>query len=433
MQPVLRVACSCIYKGMVVFRFFACALLGVAAAAQGGAPPLPPANNTSAADSFRGQPNGNAPAGNVSKLPIRALLAPGSTTKIFVRWMPWFGQPKHVDVGYSSDDEREIRRQVDDMMSRGVDAAIVDYYGPQDDFKERATERLLREAERRGGQFQIALSIDKGSVHNCPGDCTSELITVMNYAAQKYENSPAYLRANGRPAVFFFGLEQANVDWQRVRSSVQGSPLLFFRNSGAFKRTEADGAYSWMAPESVKPGDPLGLEYLQRFDRMAQGSDKLVVISAYKGFDDSIASWSKHRQIPQDCGQTWLQTFAVANQFFFGSRGPWGLLIPTWNDYEEGTEIESGIENCVQLSASLDGSTARWSVSGGPQETIDHFEISASGSGLRTATVPRSAHSFDLRALDLPPGSYSIYVTAVGRPSIRNHAAAAGQYTAASR
>jgi hypothetical protein len=413
-------------------------VLALALAAQTGAPQLPQGNNTSAAENFRGQPNGNAPAGNVSKLPIRALLTSGTDTKIFVRWMPWFtGQApgKHVDVGYSSDSEQQIRRQVADMMSRGVDAAIVDYYGPQDDFKERATERLLRAAEQSGGRFQIALSIDKGSVHNCPGDCTADLISVMNFAAHKYEGSPAYLRANNRPAVFFFGLEQANIDWQRVRSSVQGNPLLFFRNSGAFRRPEADGAYSWMAPESVKPGDPLGLEYLEHFDRAALGSDKLVVISAYKGFDDSIAGWSKHRQIPQDCGQTWLQTFAVANRFFSGSRAPWGLLIPTWNDYEEGTEIESGIENCIELSAGLAGMSLRWDVKGQGTETIDHFEIYATDGSrvLQSATVPRSAKSFDLGGLQLPAGRYSIYVAAIGRPSVRNHLAGAGEYMAAPR
>ena len=31
------------------------------------------------------------------------------------------------------------------------------------------------------------------------------------------------------------------------------------------------------------------------------------------------------------------------------------LQLVTWNDYEEGTEIESGIDNCFSLSASVSG------------------------------------------------------------------------------
>jgi hypothetical protein len=66
--------------------------------------PIPPANttlqaetgnNTSTASSFAGQSNGNVRAGNVSKLPIASLLYSGVTTKIYVTWLSWFGQPNH--------------------------------------------------------------------------------------------------------------------------------------------------------------------------------------------------------------------------------------------------------------------------------------------------------------------------------------------------
>src|SRR5437879_13895037 len=85
------------------------------------------ANNT-ANPKFSGQPNGNAPAGNVSKLPIASLLYPGATTKIYVRFMPWFGDQKHYPVGYRSDDGGQVRRQVDDMMSRGIQGAFIAWY-----------------------------------------------------------------------------------------------------------------------------------------------------------------------------------------------------------------------------------------------------------------------------------------------------------------
>ena len=49
-------------------------------------------NNTSAADSFVAQTNGNASAGNVSKLPLRSLLYSGSNTRIYATWLGWFGK-----------------------------------------------------------------------------------------------------------------------------------------------------------------------------------------------------------------------------------------------------------------------------------------------------------------------------------------------------
>jgi hypothetical protein len=51
----------------------------------------PNLNNTSASAEYRGQ-SANTVPGNVSKLPVRSLLYPGATTRIFVRYMPWFGE-----------------------------------------------------------------------------------------------------------------------------------------------------------------------------------------------------------------------------------------------------------------------------------------------------------------------------------------------------
>src|SRR5579872_4603375 len=49
-------------------------------------------NNTSAADSFVRLTNGNAGAGNVSKVSVQSLLYSGSNTKTYVTWVGWFGR-----------------------------------------------------------------------------------------------------------------------------------------------------------------------------------------------------------------------------------------------------------------------------------------------------------------------------------------------------
>jgi hypothetical protein len=80
------------------------------------------ANNTSA---VQGSDNGNAKPASVSKLPIRSMLYPGATTKIFVRLMLWWGDAKHVNIGYRSDDRHQVESQVADMQSRGIDGTII--------------------------------------------------------------------------------------------------------------------------------------------------------------------------------------------------------------------------------------------------------------------------------------------------------------------
>jgi hypothetical protein len=379
------------------------------------------APNTSAASSY----GTNA---NISKLPISSLLYPGANTKIYVRLMPWFADKGHTLAGYHSDDPQQIRAQVDDMMSRGISGAFIAWYGQNDSFKDKVTTRFMQEAEKRGGGFQFALSYS-GTLDACAKDSgcdvTEAIVSEINYANQRYMGSPAYVRVNGRPVFFIFDLTKYSLDWSRVRQEAQGQPLLLFRNSGGFSHPQSDGAYAWLAPEGSKPGDAASLAYLDRFYQAAQQNRGMVVIgSAYKGFDDSRASWGKNRHIPEQCGLTWLSTFAKIDQTFSSRNQLPMLLIVTWNDYEEGTEIETGIDNCVSVSAQAQGSRISWQVSG-DERTIDHYRILATSDGKTLTPISDLAagqsHSSDVGNSLPGAGSWTIYIEAVGRPSLYNH------------
>jgi hypothetical protein len=379
-------------------------------------------NNTSGSAKYRGS-RGNAPPSHVSKLPIRTLLYQGSQTRIYTRYMPWFGDPHHRDVGYRSDDAQQIARQVADMMSRGIQGAIVDWYGPRSGTKNESTILLMKEAERQG--FEFAISEDAGALSDCkqPGcDVTGHIISDLQYVSDRFESSPAYVRFDGSPAVFFFGVEKYSIDWRRVKQSLRPKPLFFFRNSGAFSDPDADGAYAWIAPEAANSGDPMAMKYLERFYSKAQNSKKIAMGSAYKGFDDAEASWGKGRVIDPQCGHTWLSTFAEASRFYSAKHQLPALIIPTWNDYEEGTEIETGIDNCVSLQGQLSADSLSWNLSG-PEDTIDHYAVLAKhGSDwTEAADVQPGTHSIALTELRVSGKPAAFCVEAVGKASMLNH------------
>jgi hypothetical protein len=378
--------------------------------------------NTSASPRYRGS-RANAAPSNVSTLPIRSLLYEGSNTRIFTRYMPWFGDPKHRDVGYRSDDIEQVRRQVGDMINRGIQGAIVDWYGPNSGAKNESTVLLMNEAEHQN--FEFAISEDAGALGDCAKrgcNVTDQLIHDLKYAAEHFENSPAYIRFNGHPAVFFFGLEKYSIDWKRVRHSLPLKPVFFFRNSGSFANDDADGAYSWIAPETVSPADPMALQYLQHFYSKAQQSSKIAMGSAYKGFDDAEASWGKGRVIDQQCGQTWLSTFDVSGRFYSARHQLPALIIPTWNDYEEGTEIETGIDNCVDMKASIRGNSLAWNISG-RENTIDHIAVlqQRSSEWSEIGKFPPAQHSVSLQDLHVSAENANLCVVAVGKASMLNH------------
>jgi hypothetical protein len=96
------------------------------------------------------------------------------------------------------------------------------------------------------------------------------------------------------------------------------------------------------------------------------------------------------------------------------------LQLVTWNDYEEGTELETGIDNCLTVNASLSGSSLQWKVSGN-ENTVDHYTVFLSSDNRRLQelnTLPAGTHTMDLSSFNL--GTGNIYVQAVGKPMIKN-------------
>ena len=384
-------------------------------------------NNTSTADSFARQTNGNVGASNVSKAPLQSLLYSGSNTKMYVTWMGWFGRSDHMNVGYNSGDSAKVHRQVQDMISRGVQGAIADWYGASTTSIETATQLLKTEAEANAGQFEFAIMEDVGALGSVAAsngcDVTSQLISDLTYVASQYEASPAYMRFNSRPVVFFFGVDAFYIDWSRVVSSIPGNPLLIFRGDSAFTRNPSEGGFSWVNIDSNNPFDPELSSQDSFYTAAQQASGRLAFGSPYKGFNDMLATWGTNRVVDQHCGQTWLQTFSEAGKFYSSSNQLPAMQIATWNDYEEGTAIEPGIDNCVYLTPSQSGTKISWSVNGGNENTIDHYTvfISTDGTNLtKVNDVPRGTHSLDLSPLNLSAATYSVFVKAVGAASIQN-------------
>jgi hypothetical protein len=381
-------------------------------------------NNTSAASTFPGWTDGNMKPANVSKVDVHKLLYGGTTAKVYAHLMPWFGDASHQNIGYASWDAAQVARQVADMISRGINGMIIDWYGPNNANLNNATKLIFQEAVKHPG-FEVAVMLDAGSVS---GDPTTSVVSSLNYIASTYQTSPAYMRKGGRPVDPFFGVEALAVNWATVQSSVGGNPVYVFENSSGFALQDADGAFSWVG--NFGNPDDWGQSYLDSFYSAALSHPtEHTFASTKKGFNDTMAAWSMNRIINQNCGSTWVNTFKEINSFYSQTNQLESLQLVTWNDYEEGTEIETGIDNCFSVSQpSLTGSTLSWSMISSSSlasvDTIDHFAVYASTDGnnltLVADNVPNTATSADISGSSVPSGA-KYYVKAVGINSIVNH------------
>jgi hypothetical protein len=175
------------------------------------------------------------------------------------------------------------------------------------------------------------------------------------------------------------------------------------------------------------------MSYMTKFYDAALANPAEEAIGAvYKGFNDTLASWTMNRIMSQQCGQTWLQTFDELNHFYNSGTQLAALQLPTWNDYEEATEIETGIDNCLSVATNLSGTALQWSISGN-ENTIDHYVVYISTDGqnlMSLTTLPAGSRTVDISSYSLAAGTYTLYLQAVGKATLKNQMSGAVQYTA---
>jgi hypothetical protein len=277
-----------------------------------------------------------------------------TSPKVLADYQPWFGDPKHINVGYSSDDPGTLRRQIQQAKQMGIYGFAVDWYGPRQPFLDRSYALLEQVASE--AHFHVCLMYDETQEDN--GQATEEALEALDEAYKRYigpgaPGRDAYLTYQDRPVLFVFP-KKGNTDWHRVREALNmwpRPPVLFYEDDPPVEyRQDFDGEYAWVHPSKgwTPDGNDWGKEYLENFYRkMEHNPDKITVGGVWPGFNDTRASWSLNRHIARRCGKTFEDTLHLFRQYDTNHHIPF-LLIATWNDYEEGTEIETGVSNCNQ-------------------------------------------------------------------------------------
>lgn len=357
--------------------------------------------------------------------------AGGPRPLVLAEYHVWHGLPSHSEAfsgacwldrerprAYDSRRWKTLSTHIALAKSMGVDGFVVDWYGPRDRvgkrreraFMDKATARLLREAEATG--FRVALLYDQGTVRDAESstaDYQARVVSDLSYA-QKYFSSPAYLRLEGRPALFVFPYDAVDpfLDWAAIRSSLSEPVTLIDKDPDPLDPAHDesfDGFYAWVQPgvgdgcvasdsaASVN-GQEWGRCYLEWFYRtMGSGSyeGKIAVGGVWPGFDDSLAPWGQGLSISRQDGLVFDETWRLARE----NDTP-VVLIATWNDFEEGTDVEAGIRMEVDMEVAWPEILLRSS----PLEVV--WDDSR---GERTLQVYRDCRATPLYSATHPSGS----------------------------
>jgi hypothetical protein len=289
-----------------------------------------------------------------SSPPSTGLTAhvPHTPPQVLAVYEAWFGHPKHISVGYSSQDPEVVRKQIRHAKTQGISGFVVDWYGYREPFIDHSYAVMQTTAAEEN--FHVAMMYDETDDADGATDETIEDLRLF-YKTYLSANAPgrqAYLMYGGRPVIFIFP-KGNHTDWGRVRAETnkwQPAPVLIDEYQSGQLVPGIDGYYAWInpGPGGWSPdGSNWGEPYLTGFYSTMKSKypDTLAVGGIWASFDDRKASWSLNRHISSRCGKTYTDTSNLWHQALSEHYMPY-VLIETWNDYEEGTAIEQGVSNC---------------------------------------------------------------------------------------
>lgn len=411
--------------------------------------------------------------GNANIADMRSWMYAGASSKVLFHYQDWWGCSGHLNIGQASPTSSVLIAQTAAaMVLYGGYGLVIDWAGNRDATKACRLANTNAWAAWLTSNFatvplRMGIMVDGGGLTAaCPTGATdrtscltTELNAELDYVNTNYAGQAWYLKDSGSPMAFFFINEASwsGTNWTTVWAAVKlhtngyAAPFKFvFQDT--ITHAQGDGAFTWMAnPQTYDVakqffwGDSAGTTpaYYNTFYTACRANPtKICVGMVKKGFDDGVGfgggGGGLNRVQAQRCGQTIRDTAAVIGSNGYTAVSQLAYVGVPWNDYEEGTEVETGVSNCYTITASIASNTLSWSLVPGDATystttTIDHYAIyyGTSTSDLRLAAdnIPVASGSLNIQAL-VPTGSWNLYVRMVGKPFILNQLSNSQAYAA---
>jgi hypothetical protein len=372
--------------------------------------------------------------GHVSKTDVHTLIPSRPDLRWFAHATPWFGSASHIDIGLNCNTTSYVAAMINDMKARGFNGIVINWYG-QGTTTDGVTQKVKAYLQSiPGNTFRYILMLDKGV---SGGLSTNNLVTQIQYCQSQYFNDTNYERepvVGGSPILMFFGVRSvlgSSAMSDLKTETTNGTNIMNWVEQGTSYLGESweNQCFEWTQEyqTGVNYNDPFNLAGCTNHYATIRTSGKKAFGAMCGNFNGTLTksvSWSMGKYLPSSNGLCVVQRAAAINSVIPPNitRMQW----TTWSDWEEGTQVESGIENNLSLTASINSSSIlSWTISG-DERTVDHYEIYAATNGVYAAllgTVRTNVYQTNLTQVstNLSQGTYQLYVNAVAKPCIRDH------------
>ncbi len=376
--------------------------------------------------------------GHVSKTDVHTLIPSRPDLRWFAHATPWFGPNNHIQIGLNNDSDAYVAAMITDMKNRGFNGVVINWYG-----KGHITDNVAGRVKKylaglTNNTFSYILMLDKGTLG---GLSISNLEFQIHYCQTNYFSDASYEYEpvhTGKPILMFFGVRSVvgATGMSTMKSDLGGNMVWIEQGTSYLGESWEDESFQWADPydHGVNPADPFNLGAVTSQFTTIRNARKLAFAAMCSQFNGTLTkstNWSMGKYLPGSNGLCLVQRAAAINSAMITNftRMQW----VTWSDWEEGTQIETGIENGVAINPHLNGSVLSWTITSGEPQAIGHYEIYASTNGTTAAllaSVPSSVSQTNLAQIGLDPATYSIYVDAIGLPCVRDHMSPPISFTA---
>lgn len=252
---------------------------------------------------------------------------------------------------YDSSDERVILTHLKWAREVGIDGFIVSWWGI-DSFSDKSLRKILDVADKSELNIKITIYYESVGLTKKPID---KVIEDFEYIIKNYGSRPSFLKLEGKPVIFVYAVSVKEPKfWRDVFSTLRRKGLKCIFIGDTFDENYA------VYFEGIHTYNPLGV--VRYFESLFRGSSyedlssslaKTLYSRAYSiaeryglllfatilpGYDDRTIRVPGSYLDRYD-GYTYNLTWSAALKI-----NPHGILICTWNEWHEGTEIEPSIE-----------------------------------------------------------------------------------------
>jgi hypothetical protein len=252
------------------------------------------------------------------------------------------GQPEigatHRPLGgpYDSRDAEVIGRQLREGRLAGLDGFVVSWWGRESE--EARTFAALLEAARGTG-LRLAPYYEAGELWvRGPAAVAHDLETLLD----RHGRAPAFLRVGGRPVVFVYGAQRLRPGgWEYLRRRLAAADRAVYLVGDSHRARwlgHFDALHVYSPVRFLAAGADLAAVYREWADA-ARSAGIPFAPSVAPGFDDR-AIRQPPTVIPRRDGATYDATWEAAL-----AVAPAWVLVASWNEWHEGSEIEPSREH----------------------------------------------------------------------------------------